>query len=211
MLQAGAVMARHWRPVLEVADPGAALDWFAAVPGMRADPARGEAVCGDLRIAVVAPGARLVGQRAMAVDHLALAAGDVDGLAARLLAAGARWDARFTPDGPREIAAFWQTGVRFAFVRGPGDVAVEFCARRGTAGPAEALGLDHIGLRRADLPGEAATLAAEGATEVARHLLPGTPPVAVRFLREHNILWEVFDEPAPPGMETPGRWAGVAP
>jgi hypothetical protein len=33
----------------------------------------------------------------------------------------------------------------------------------------------------------------------------------VRFLREHNIPWEVFDEPAPPGMETPGRWAGVAP
>jgi hypothetical protein len=203
--------ARHWRPVLEVADPGAALDWLAAVPGVKVERARGEAVCGDLRIAVVAPGTRLAGQRAMAVDHLALAAGDVDGLAARLLAAGARWDARFTPDGPREIAAFWQTGVRFAFVRGPGDVALEFCARQGAAGPAKALGLDHIGLRRADLPGAAATLEAEGAAEVARYLLPGTPPVAVRFLREDNILWEVFDEPAPPGMQTTGRWAGVAP
>ena len=204
-------MAGRWRPVLEVADPGAALDWFATVPGMKVERARGEAVSGDLRIAVVAPGTRLAGQRAMAVDHLALATGDVDGLLARLLAGGMRWDARFTPDGAREIAAFWETGVRFAFVRGPGDVALELCARRGAAGAAEALGLDHIGLRRADLPGAAAALEAEGATEVARHLLPGTPPVAVRFLREHNILWEVFDEPAPPGMQTPGRWAGVAP
>ena len=57
---AGVVMAGRWRPVLEVADPGAALDWFATVPGMKVERARGEAVSGDLRIAVVAPGTRVV-------------------------------------------------------------------------------------------------------------------------------------------------------
>jgi len=210
-MRAGGVMAGRWRPVLEVADPGGALDWFAAVPGMAVDRARGEVSCGDLGVIVVPPAAPPAGLRQMQIDHLALATGDVDGLAAQLISGVYQWDARFTPDGPREIGAFWEGGVRFAFVRGPGGVAVEFCARRGAAGPARALGLHHIGLRRADLPGAGATLAAEGATEVARHLLPGTPPVAVRFLQEHNIMWEVFDEPAPPGMDTPGRWAGVAP
>ena len=120
--------------------------------------------------------------------------------------AGAALHPGFTPDGPQEIAAFWETGVRYAFVTGPGGVAVEFCARRGESGTAGITGLDHLGLRVPDSAAAAAGLLAAGAVMVAGWQVGR---VDVRFLRQDNLMWEVFDEPPVP--ETPGRWAGVAP
>jgi catechol 2,3-dioxygenase-like lactoylglutathione lyase family enzyme len=203
-----------WRPILEVPDPEAALDWFAVLPGCAADRAGAEVRCGDLRIAVVAAGTAPAGSRLMTVDHLALRTADVDAALAHLLAAGARLHPGFTPDGPRDIAAFWDHGVRFAFVIGPGGVPVEICARHGDAdgGGAAITGLDHLGLRCADVAATAAGLEASGAVTLGRYLLAG--PVEVRFLQEANIVWELFDEPvAAPSIRCAdgAGWAGVAP
>lgn len=203
-------MSRSLRPVLLVPDPAAALDWFATLPGMIVDHATGEAISGDLRLVVLPTGERPPSFQDIPFDHLALRVGDVDATFAALLAGGAAPDPAFTPDGPREIAAFWQTGVRYAFVMGPGGVPVELCARRGTTGPAAVLGLDHLGLRVRDTAETAARLVARGGVEVARHLLPAPDrPVDVRFLQEANLMWEVFDEDPLPRAPGPGHWVGV--
>ncbi len=198
------------RPVLRVPDPAAALDWFAALPGMTIDRPVGEVRAGDLCLAVLPIGARPVSFHDLPFDHLALRVGDVDATFAALLAQGARPDPAFTPGGPREIAAFWETGVRYAFVIGPGDVPLELCARRGTSGSPTVLGLDHLGLRAMNSSETATRLVARGAVEVARHLLPAPArPVDVRFLQDGNVIWEVFDEDPPSRTPGPGRWAGV--
>ena len=197
-------MTRVLRPVLTVDDPAAALDWFARLPGVTA--AAREVRLGRDAIAICAPGDAPAGLHARPFDHLALHAPDVDATLAAALTAGAALHPGFTPDGPQEIAAFWETGVRYAFVTGPGGVAVEFCARRGESGPAGITGLDHLGLRVPDSAAAAAGLLAAGAVTVAGWQVGR---VDVRFLRQDNLMWEVFDEPPVP--ETPGRWAGVAP
>jgi catechol 2,3-dioxygenase-like lactoylglutathione lyase family enzyme len=195
-------------PVLAVAEPAAALDWFARLPGVTVDRTRGEARAGGDRL-LVTDRAGAQGTREP-FDHLALRVGDVDGLLATLRATGAALHPAFTPDGPREIAAFWDTGVRFVFLVGPEGVPIELCARRGTTDPRPAvLGLDHLGLRAADTAATAARLRAGGATDLASHILPGDRPVSVAFLQEDGLVWEVFDEPAPPGLAAGGAWSGV--
>ena len=203
-------MTPSFRPVLMVPDPVAALDWFSQLPGITVDHDKGEAWSGDLGLAVLPAGTRPAAFRDIPFDHLALRVGDVDATFAALLAKGIRPDPAFTPDGPREIADFWQTGVRFAFVIGPGGVPVELCARRGTTGPAAVLGLDHLGLRARDSAETAARLIAQGGRELARHQLAGSArTVDVRFLQEANLMWEVFDEDPLPRAPGPGHWVGV--
>lgn len=205
-----------WRPILAVPEPKAALDWFAGLPGCKADRAKAEVRCGDLRIAIAAPGRVPAGSRLIEVDHLALRTGDVDATLALLLAAGAQLHPGFTPDGARDIAEFWDHGVRFAFVIGPGGVPVEVCARHGDAGGGAAIsGLDHLGLRRADVAATAAGLVAGGAVPLSRYQLAGPAgPVEVRFLQDANIVWELFDEPMAVSSIPCAdgiAWAGVAP
>ena len=206
-------MTRPLHPVLVLPDTAGALDWFGAFPGFVVDRARSEAVCGDLCIAIRGPDDRVPGLRAIAFDHLALRVGDVDATLEALIVGGAVLHPGFTPDGPKEIAAFWETGVRYAFVVGPGGAPVELCARRGSGGEGGVAGLDHLGLRCNDSGALAATLVASGAVEVARYLLPGAErPVDVRFLQDGHLCWEVFDEdPLPPsGVMQTAVWAGVA-
>lgn len=203
------------RPVLTLPDPLAGLDWFADLPGMTVDLTTAEAICGDLRIAIVHPDAPPSGFRSVPFDHLALRVGDVDRTLDHLLVRGARLHAAFTPDGPREIDVFWGAGVRFAFVVGPGGVPLELCAPQGKgASGAGVTGLDHIGLRTSELERTCAELGAIGARELARYYLTEIEsPVTVRFLREGNLVWEVFDEALPVqplGRDASSAWAGVA-
>ncbi len=167
-------------------------------------------------IRVTGPDARPTGFRALPFDHLALRVGDVDATLAQVVQGGARLHAGFTPDGPREIVEFGPTGVRFAFVVGPGGVPVEFCAPRGSVtGQAGCVGLDHLGLRTADVDTVAAEMLERGGVERSRHRLQASPrDVEVRFLVEGNLVWEVFDEAAPPAdgpVDPRLGWVGVAP
>jgi catechol 2,3-dioxygenase-like lactoylglutathione lyase family enzyme len=203
------------RPVLSVPDPNAALAWFGALPGVTIDWDRGEAHCGDLRIAVLGPDySDGPDFRRVAIDHLALRVGDVDRMLGRILESGGQLDTDFTPDGPKEIDEFWGTGVRFAFVTGPGGVPLEICRpRNGISETDGVTGLDHIGLRTTDTGETSAQLISAGAFEIARYDLKATrPPVAVRFLREGNLTWEVFDEPRPDAQSErrpAGAWKGI--
>jgi catechol 2,3-dioxygenase-like lactoylglutathione lyase family enzyme len=197
-------------PVLQVDDPAAALEWFAQIPGLGIDAATGCLTCGADRILVRANGTEPNGLRGMPFDHLALRVGQLDSPLAAMLAKGAVLHRGYTPDGPRGISAFWAKGVRFAFLRGPGGVPVELCEKLGEDGPPTATGIDHLGLRCADVAATAAELAGPRAERLAQHLLEGG--VEVLFLRESGLVWELFDEPAPrDGPAQSGAWAGVAP
>jgi hypothetical protein len=130
------------------------------------------------------------------------------------MARGARLHPDYTPDGPREIPAFWDVGVRYAFVIGPGGLPVEICARREPKSYTDAiLGLDHLGLRATDATEASDMLIAIGASQLARHELTGSVrPVEVHFLQQGNLCWEVFDEPPPAwaNISPPvARWSGV--
>ncbi len=202
-------------PVVSVSAPAVALAWFAALPGA-VDAGPGDTVgFGPDRLRVIAAGAALPALRARPFDHLALAVTDVDRVLTHVLRAGAALHPAYTPDGPREIAAFGPTGMRYAFVIGPDGVPVEFCAPCGASDRiARVTGLAHLGLRTDRLAAEAADLVARGAVEQARHSLPGAQHrVQVHFLQEVNLLWELFDEPAPQDAATPPGtgWIGVAP
>jgi catechol 2,3-dioxygenase-like lactoylglutathione lyase family enzyme len=208
-------MTRDFSPVLAVADPVRALDWFADLPGVTVDHHAGIVQCGTLQICVTARATQVPGFRPLPFDHLALRVDDVDATLAHMHAIGATLHPGFTPDGPREIPAFGATGVRYAFVIGPEGAPVEFCAPRGTAsGRAGCTGLDHLGLRTLDIGATCEAILARGAEERARHLLPAAPrPVEVRFLVERNLIWEAFDEaPSGPGTRTDPSlgWIGIA-
>jgi hypothetical protein len=180
------------------------------------DPAAEVVRCGNLTIRVTRPSAPVAGFRALPFDHLALRVGDLDATLGYVMQGGARLHAGFTPDGPREIAAFGPTGLRFAFVVGPSGVPVEFCTPRGAAsGRAECLGLDHLGLRTADVDAVTGRVLERSGVERSRHRLMASPrDDEVRFLVEQNLVWEVFDEAAPPATG-PGDprlgWVGVSP
>jgi catechol 2,3-dioxygenase-like lactoylglutathione lyase family enzyme len=208
-------MTDRYRPVLTIPDPVEAFDWFGSVAGFSTDPAGREVSIGHLGILILRPDEGPAGMRDIPFDHLALRVDDVDATLSRLVARGARLDPAYTPDGPREISVFWDVGVRFAFVIGPGGLPIEICARRVPKSSADMItGLDHLGLRRRDLARAADDLIGQGAVELARYRLPGpVRPVDVRFLQEANLCWEVFDEDAPalPGHVDPvARWSGVA-
>lgn len=205
-------MSAHLLPVLTADDPVAALDWFGAVPGLTVDRVRNRIVCGDDLLGVARNDASDPAFRAKAFDHLAFQLGDVDGFLSRMLAAGALLDSRFTPAGPAEIAAFWQRGVRYVFLVGPGGVPVEFCERLDAPGLPEVVGLDHLGLRCRDVEAETEALTRGQATSLARHRLDGgAGPVNVHFLGESGLVWELFDEPPLPDQAAGALWAGVTP
>jgi hypothetical protein len=210
------VMNTRLAPVLATCESAQALDWFSALPGVEVNLAQGTISCGDGLVRITHPDALPDRFRPAPFDHLALRVGDVDGILTRMLASGAVLDSRFTPDGPREISAFWGSGVRFAFLVGPGGVPVELCQIIGTKGVPEVTGLDHLGLRCPEIDSAAAALTGHGAEEIARHRLESeSATVNVRFLREAGLIWELFDEavlpPPSDGRAVTAAWAGVTP
>jgi len=136
------------------------------------------------------------------LDHLALRVGDARAAMAGIAGRGGRLSRKFTPDGPREIAEFWKHGVRFVFFDGPEGWPFEFCEKIGAGEVAP--GHDHYGVRTPDLDALEARLAGMGAERVAAHVLPGPPPVRVRFLALGSKVFEIFDE-GPFDEPEPGR------
>ncbi|SLN23276.1 Glyoxalase-like domain protein [Aquimixticola soesokkakensis] len=196
-------------PILAVQNVDAACDQLVEVFGFARIEA-GLLAFGDQQVFVAKAGALPEGSVAQGLDHLALRVPDVDGLQARVTRAGGVVSQQFTPDGPREIAAFWG-GVRFVFFDGPEGWPIEFCMRRD--GSITEQGHDHYGIRCVDVAQTAADLAQKFApTQVAAvHLLAGTPPVDVRFLAAGAQMFELFDEPQVRAPQAGAGWVGFLP
>lgn len=135
------------------------------------------------------------------IDHLALAVPDVARTATALMARGAQPDLSVTPDGPKEIAEFWQGGVQYFFLQGPGSARIELCAN--LAQPAPSLGHDHIGISCTDI-----TASARFFTDLGARLLSSVNLVRpggtteVRFLSFHGSVIELY---SPPDLRTAPR------
>ena len=191
-------------PVLAVRNVAQAKRQLAALFGF-IEGAGGHLALGDQQVAVCDAGAPPDRLAALPFDHLALSVEDADAAAEAFAARGGVLDAAYTPDGPAEIPEFWSKGVRFVFFKGPEGAPFEFCQKLGAEAP---LGHSHFGLRTADLDALEARLASSGAARIARHVLPGPPPVEVRFLKRGAAVFELFDAP-PIGDATPGTgWIG---
>lgn len=162
---------------------------------------------GDQRVAVVAGQPSGHG----AIDHLALAVEDIDASLAALRARGAELDDT-TPDGPREIAEFWDSGVRYVFLRGPEGARIELCARRGGTSRAGLPGHDHAGIPCADIHATEDFFLSLGLTRLAAvdlHRPEGVIPV--RFLAAGDSVVELY---APPDFDAgraavQGLWRGL--
>ena len=147
------------------------------------------------------------------MDHLALAVADVDAALAGFIARGARLEAT-TPEGPREIAEFWGTGVRYVFLEGPEGARIELCARRGGAARPGLPGHDHVGIPCTDIAATAAFWEGLGAAPVAAVELARPDGVTrVRFLSLGDSMVELYEPPAlrgaVAGFAAPALWRGV--
>lgn len=196
-------------PVLAVQDPDAACQSLTDQFGF-APVGPGRIAFGAAHIAVAASDDLPANMIPLRLDHVAFAVADADAVYQAFGAAGARLDPTFTPDGPRDIPQFWDSGVRFVFFQGPHGAPFEFCAKNNAA--AVDRGHSHFAIRASDLDAAEVPLAAFGAERVAEHLLPGDPhPVSVRFLRSGRDMFELFDEaPAGRADQTHG-WVGFLP
>lgn len=133
------------------------------------------------------------------IDHVALKALDPDAAGRAAVARGGVVDAQVTPDGPKEISAFWAAGVRYLFLRGPGGARIEFCARLPL--PADLpdrlettlLGHDHIGLCCRDIAASEAFYAGLG-MQVALAATLNLPEGAVQvcFLQSGGVTVELY-------------------
>lgn len=136
-------MARALIPELVLRDPGAGAAMLSRVFGFA--PEGGLLRRGSQRV-LLSEGEP--DGRHGPVDHLALSVPDVPAALGACLARGGRLSAA-TPEGPRAIAEFWETGVDYVFLEGPEGAKVELIARRPPA-PSAAWGHDHIGVSCAD-------------------------------------------------------------
>lgn len=195
-------------PELAVVDPAAAAGMLRAVFGF---VGTGDLlVLGDQAVAVV-QAERAAGQGG--IDHLALAVADVDEALAGLMARGARLEAT-TPEGPREIAEFWEGGVRYVFLEGPEGARIELCGRL-VGAPREGLpGHDHIGIPCTDLAAVEGFFLGLGLQPVAAVDLQCDDGVTrVRFLAAGTSVVELYEPPALRGAVAPfaaeGLWRGL--
>ena len=147
------------------------------------------------------------------IDHLALAVDDVDAALAGYVARGAQLEAT-TPDGPREIPEFWDTGVRYVFLEGPEGARIELCARR--VGPPRGglPGHDHLGIPCADIAQtEAFFLGLGFASLAANELVRADGVTLVRFLGIGSSIVELYEPPAlrgqPANFAEPALWRGL--
>ncbi len=172
-------------PVLALTAPEAGIEQLCEIFGFQR-AGQGRVSYGDLTVAVVSVADVPQDLLPIQMDHLALKVPDLDQVMARIQAP---WSA-VTPNGPREIAEFWGVGVRFMFYDAPEGAPLEYCTLRD--GSIRERGLDHFGLRLADLEPMDLQLRDLGATPVAEHRLG---EVNVRFLERAGQIFELFDEP----------------
>lgn len=195
-------------PELAVRDRAAAAHMLVEVFGF----SRGEGDLlhlGDQALALVQGTAPAHG----VIDHLALAVRDVDQALAAALAQGARLEAT-TPDGPCEIAEFWQAGVRYVFLQGPEGARIEFCAKLGGQTRADLPGHDHLGIPCTDIAATEGFFLALGLAPVAAVDLERAEGVTkVRFLSAGDGMVELYEPPALRGRPLPfadeGLWRGL--
>lgn len=197
-------------PELAVRDKQGAARMLTQVFGFRVEDAgEGLLSLGDQHVALVSAGDAGHG----VIDHLALAVADVDLALAECLSRGGRIEGT-TPDGPREIAEFWQTGVRYVFVEGPEGARIEFCARLGV-GPRDGLpGHDHIGIPCTDLAATEGFFLSLGLAPItAVDLRRADGVTKVRFLSAGQGVVELYEPPGLRGASAPfataGRWQGL--
>ncbi len=180
-------------PELAVQDLAGAESLLCAVFGFARD---GDMLrLNDQRLALVqADGPRGHG----GIDHLALSVNDTDAALAHLIARGARLE-ETTPDGPKEIAEFWDNGVRYVFLQGPEGARIELCAKRQSPAQPHRPGHDHIGIPCTDIAASVAFFTELGAKPVAAFdLIRPEGTVAVRFLAAGQSVVELY---APPGHD----------
>lgn len=209
-MQLGAVMAGGIEiiPELCVSDPAAARAMLADVFGFAAD---GPFLrLGDQRIAVVQADAA-TGHGG--IDHLALAVADVPAALAAVQARGAVLE-ETTPDGPGQIAEFWDNGITYVFLRGPEGARIELCARL----PADTRpGLprhDHIGIPCTDIAATQGFFAELGFACLSSVSLSRDDGVTeVRFLSAGSSVVELYEPPALRGAKAAfaanGLWNGL--
>jgi catechol 2,3-dioxygenase-like lactoylglutathione lyase family enzyme len=144
---------------------------------------------------------------ALPFDHLAIAASDIDKHAERFQSKGAILSKDYTPDGPREIAEFWEQGVRYIFFNGPDNAPLEFCEIKGRP-HLDHFGHSHIGVRRSSIAEAMNEISHVDAKLIASYRLDGGgTPVNVAFVNWGNVVLEFFDEPAPTSRDETG-WIG---
>ena len=182
-------------PVLCVADVPAAVGLLGAVFGF-APESSARVRRGDQIIELMAAPAGIVPGHGP-IDHLALAVGDADAAMQALLACGGQLDAGVTPDGPLEIAAFWENGVRYVFFTGPDGAHIELCAQRGVGlGDATLRGHDHIGISCRDIAASEAFYTGLGMRLAFSATLDAPAgQVPVRFLRRGGFTVELYSPP----------------
>lgn len=147
---------------------------------------------------------------ALPFDHLAIAASDIDTHAAHFTSKAAELSKDITPDGPREIAEFWEQGVRYVFFNGPDNAPIEFCEIKGRP-HLKQFGHSHIGVRRISIPSAMEEISKFDTKLIASYRLEGGgAPVHVAFVSWENVVLEFFDEPlsAPRGEPC---WIGFVP
>lgn len=147
------------------------------------------------------------------IDHLALAVDDLDAALRLAQERGAVLEAT-TPDGPREIAEFWGSGVRYVFLEGPEGARIELCARLGGPPRSGLPGHDHIGIPCTDLAATEAFFLSLGLTQVAAVDLDRADGVTkVRFLTSGTDMVELYEPPAlrgqPVARKGDGLWRGL--
>ena len=192
-------------PELAVTDPAAARAQLTAIFGFTADGDR--LTLGSQTVALVqtdrpAPQGR--------IDHLALAVNDVDATLATLLARGAKLDST-TPQGPQDIAEFWDKGVRYVFLQGPEGARIELCARRDTAPRAGLPGHDHIGIPCTDIAATEGFFRDAGLTPRAAVTLSRPDGITeVRFLALGDSVVELYSPPVKPALPPQGLWRALS-
>lgn len=139
------------------------------------------------------------------IDHIALAAPDLDEALATLRAAGAMLEPDVTPGGPGLVPEFWDGGLRYVYLSGPEGARIELCQRVNS--PAAEVGHDHIGIPCHDLPAMQRFFEGQGAHPLASFSLvrpEGTTPVA--FLTFAGGVVELY-QPATPARADHGLWS----
>lgn len=202
-------------PELAVSSVSMAVTLMAGAMGFCAQG--GRLVRGDQVIVLVpAEGAPEHG----VIDHVALKALNTDAAAAAAVGRGAVIDRDVSPEGPQEIAAFWDKGVRYLFFQGPEGARLEFCARRGGELPpgtvlgAALAGHDHIGLCCRDIDASTGFYGRLGFDlAFATTLTPADGPLPVRFMARGGQMVELYSPLSrrSGAMVLPGqgRWQGL--
>lgn len=148
---------------------------------------------GDQRIALV-QGVGDIGHGG--IDHLALAVADVPAALASLQAKGAVIE-ETTPNGPGQIAEFWDHGIAYVFLRGPEGARIELCSRLPVDTRPGLPRHDHIGIPCTDIAASVDFFTALGLSTVSSVSLTRDDGVTeVRFLSAGSSVVELYEPPS---------------